>query len=57
MVTDALRYSHARLLGQLRQLRSKALLLVSAAALLAAAVCLTGTLTWSGIVLLSLAFG
>ena len=63
MVADALRYSHARLLGRLGQLRSKALLLVSAAALLAAAVCLicdlclTGTLTWSGVVLLSLAFG
>lgn len=63
MVADALRYSHAHLLGRLGQLRSKALLLVSAAALLAAAVCLicdlclTGTLTWSGVVLLSLAFG
>lgn len=63
MVTDALRYSQEQKQGKLARLRKGALLLVSAAALLAAGICLlcdvllAGTLTWSRVVLLSLAYG
>lgn len=63
MVTDALRYSHARWGERLRQLRRHALVLLSSAVLLAAGICLLcdfllmGTLTWSRVVLLSLAYG